>query len=102
MTSTAPQVSSLSHDTDIAHTLAVAAATAGLSDSALGGIRLSGPHVETLADAAVASATPFLRAPLLARLAEVRLLHPLHGDTHGVCPSCQSLSPCLTARAVQW
>jgi hypothetical protein len=53
--------------------------------------------VPVLADAAVTSATPFVRAPLLARLSRVRLLHPPQGED-GRCPSCAVPAPCPTAR----
>jgi hypothetical protein len=48
----------------------------------------------------VTSATPFLRAPLLARLSQVRLLHP-PAAAGGLCPSCQVPAPCPTAKEVQ-
>jgi beta-glucosidase/6-phospho-beta-glucosidase/beta-galactosidase/glycosyltransferase involved in cell wall biosynthesis len=82
---------------DPVHRAAVQAAAAGLTDAALGSARLQGPLVTTLADAAVASATPFVRAPLLARLSAVERLHPYAGDVQGVCPSCGVQSPCPTA-----
>lgn len=85
--------------TDPVHRAATRAAAAGLSDAALGSARLQGPLVTTLAEAAVASATPFLRAPLLARLSAVERLHPMSGDASGDCPSCGVPAPCSTAVA---
>jgi hypothetical protein len=52
-------------DLDRAHGRGVGAAIAGLQDPALGGSRITGHAVGKLAEAAVSSATPFLRAPLL-------------------------------------
>jgi soluble lytic murein transglycosylase-like protein len=86
----------LAVDLEQAHRHAVGAAEAGLQDAGLGPVRLSGPAVPVLADAAVTSATPFLRAPLLARLSRVRLLHPPMGRD-GRCPSCAVPAPCATA-----
>jgi hypothetical protein len=83
-------------DLEQAHGYAVGAATAGLQDAGLGPLRLAGPAVPVLADAAVTSATPFVRAPLLARLSRVRLLHPPAGR-NGQCPSCSVPAPCPTA-----
>jgi hypothetical protein len=83
-------------DLEQAHAYAVGAAEAGLQDAGLGPVRLSGPAVPVLADAAVTSATPFLRAPLLSRLSRIRLLHPPQGD-QGRCPSCSVAAPCPTA-----
>ena len=77
-----------------AHTYAVGAATAGLQDAGLGPVRLTGTAVPVLAEAAVSSATPFLRAPLLSRLSRVRLLHP---TVDGRCPTCSVPAPCPTA-----
>ncbi|WP_461475538.1 family 1 glycosylhydrolase [Microbacterium sp. HJ5] len=79
------------------HRAATRAAIAGLRDPALGSARLTGPLVEILADAAVASATPFIRGPLLARLAAVERLHPYAGDETGSCPNCRVPAPCVTA-----
>ena len=87
----------LAADLERAHGHAVGAAIAGLQDAGLGALRLTGAAVPVLADAAVSSATPFLRAPLLARLSRVRLLHPPRGD-EGRCPSCAVPAPCPTAR----
>jgi hypothetical protein len=83
-----------------AHVYGVGAASAGLQDAGLGAIRLTGTAVPLLAEAAVTSATPFLRAPLLARLSRVRLLHPPAG-TDGSCPSCAVPAPCPTAREIE-
>jgi hypothetical protein len=85
-----------------AHRSGVSAATVGLQDAGLGELRLTGPGVATLAEAAVSSATPFLRAPLLARMSAVLLLHPVRGDASGRCPTCQTEAPCQTSRAVHW
>lgn len=95
----APVLRLLGGQPDEAHRDATAAAIAGLEDPALGSARLSGPLVETLADAAVASATPFVRAPLLARLTAVERLHPAAGDERGACPTCAVPAPCPTAVA---
>jgi hypothetical protein len=89
----------LAADLEQAHRHAVGAATAGLQDAALGTSRLTGSAVPLLADAAVSSATPFLRAPLLSRLSRVQLLHPLAGS-EGQCPSCRVPAPCPTAQEV--
>ncbi|MFL6167606.1 MAG: hypothetical protein ACJ711_12450 [Ornithinibacter sp.] len=85
-----------------AHRLGVGAAVNGLQDAALGPVRLVGDAVPTLAEAAVSSATPFLRRPLLARISAVLLLHPPAGDSAGQCPTCAATAPCPTARTVQW
>jgi beta-glucosidase/6-phospho-beta-glucosidase/beta-galactosidase/glycosyltransferase involved in cell wall biosynthesis len=84
-------------DVGAVHRAAVQAAAAGLTDAALGLARLQGPLVATLADAAVASATPYVRAPLLARLAAVERLHPHSGGADGRCPACRVPAPCPTA-----
>jgi hypothetical protein len=63
-------------------------------------MRLAGRGIRTLADAAVSSATPFLRAPLLARISAVRRLHPASPDVAATCPACTVPVPCPTARAV--
>ncbi len=81
-----------------AHRQGVGAAIAGLSDAALGQNRLTGPLVSTLADAAVTSATPFLRAPLLARISRALRLHPVAGADGGLCPTYTVPAPCPTAR----
>ena len=84
-----------------AHRYGVGAAEAGLRDAGLGRARLTGPLVPVLAEAAVTSATPFLRAPLLARISAALLLHPVAGDESGACPSCSAPAPCRTAQALQ-
>ncbi len=96
------QLEGLGSALEHAHALGVGAATAGLQDAALGGLRLTGPGVPVLAQAAVSSATPFLRAPLLARMSAVQLLHPAAGSSSGSCPTCHTPAPCETSRAVQW
>jgi hypothetical protein len=89
---------SLTSELERAHRQGVSAAAAGMSDPALGTTRLAGPGVTVLADAAVSSATPFVRAPLLRRLSAVRRLHPVAGDAAGQCPACAMPAPCDTAR----
>jgi hypothetical protein len=79
----------------------VGAAIAGLSDAGLGHSRLTGPLVPVLAEAAVTSATPFLRAPLLARISRALRLHPPAGTDRGYCPTCEVPAPCATARELQ-
>ena len=98
MSTRAPQLRStpLRRDLEQAHVAAVAAARAGLGDAGLGPARLAGTAVPVLAEAAVSSATPFLRAPLLARLSQVRRLHPTDG-VDGRCPTCAVTAPCPTA-----
>src|SRR3712207_4603692 len=80
---------------------AVAAATAGICDPALGAARLTGPGVVDVATAAVSSATPFLRAPLLASIGEALLLHP-PVDDEGLerCPTCDVTAPCSSRVAL--
>ncbi len=90
----------LAHDLDEAHAKAVAAASAGLADPALGPGRLTGAGVEGLAEAAVSSATPFLRAPLISRLQAVAVLHPRPAEGDLTCPSCRVPAPCPTAVAL--
>jgi hypothetical protein len=85
-----------------AHRHAVRAATAGLQDAGLAHLRLTGPGVPALAEAAVSSATPFLRGPLLARMSTVLLLHPPGGHGGGRCSTCRTSAPCATSRAAQW
>jgi hypothetical protein len=92
--------SALVEDLERAHLSGVAAATAGMRDAALGASRLTGPGVPLLADAAVSSATPYLRAPLLARISAALLLHPTGGDEDGQCPSCAVLAPCATSQGL--
>jgi hypothetical protein len=95
------RMSGLARDYDEAHRVGVGAATAGLRDAALGRLRLVGDAVPMLADAAVSSATPFLRAPLLARISAAQLLHPFAGDDDGACPACQVPAPCRTAEVLR-
>jgi hypothetical protein len=90
-----------SKELELAHGRATAAATAGMQDPALAGVRLAGPPASALAEAAVSSATPFLRAPLLARVSAALLLHPVAGDEAGFCPTCEVVAPCPTARALR-
>ena len=94
------QPTPLAADLEQAHVYAVGAAVAGLQDAGLGAVRLTGTGVPVLAEAAVTSATPFVRAPLLSRLSRVRLLHPPRGHD-GRCPSCEVPSPCPTARELE-
>ncbi len=89
------RLTSLAADLEQAHVYGVGAASAGLQDAGLGAARLTGTAVPVLAEAAVTSATPFLRAPLLSRLHRARLLHPV---TVAECPSCGVPAPCPTAR----
>jgi len=84
-----------------AHRYGVGAAIAGLTDAGLGAGRLAGPLVPVLAEAAVSSATPFLRAPLLARISAGLRLHPVAGDTDGACPTCSVPAPCRTAEELR-
>ncbi len=91
-----------SADLENAHAAGVGAATAGLQDPGLGPLRLTGSAVATLADAAVTSATPFLRAPLLARISAALLLHPPAGGADGCCPTCAESAPCRTAAVLRW
>ena len=90
----------LTADLERAHRSGVAAASAGMRDAALGATRLTGPGVPLLADAAVSSATPYLRAPLLARISAALLLHPTSGDGDGRCPTCQVEAPCATSQGL--
>ena len=99
---TSPDPEPLGPALEEAHRHAVRAATAGLRDAALASVRLTGPGVPMLAEAAVSSATPFLRSPLLARMSSVLRLHPPGGDSHGQCSTCQVPAPCDTSRAAQW
>jgi hypothetical protein len=85
-----------------AHARGVLAAIAGLSDAALGSIRLAGSGVPRLAEAAVTSATPYLRAPILSRVSAALRLHPPGGGPEGTCPTCGTVVPCETARALAW
>jgi hypothetical protein len=95
-----PAVPALSEDLERAHGYGVGAALAGLQDPALGLLRLTGPGVPLLAEAAVTSATPFLRAPLLGRISAALLLHPAGGDDED-CPTCRTPMPCATARTLR-
>ena len=95
-------ISVLAVDLDRAHAHGVQAAIAGLQDPGLGAARLTGSAVPVLAEAAVSSATPFLRAPLLSRLSGALRLHPPAGREDGRCPSCQEPAPCRTAEELQW
>ena len=91
--------SMLAQDLEQAHRDGVGAGIAGLQDAALGRSRLRGPAVPALAEAAVSSATPFLRAPLLGRISAALLLHRA---ADGMCPTCGVLAPCPTVEALQW
>jgi hypothetical protein len=79
----------------------VGAALAGLRDVALGSLRLHGAGVPVLAEAAVTSATPFLRAPLLGRISAALLLHPPAGDDDATCPTCRTPAPCATVEVLR-
>ena len=85
-----------------AHQRAVRAAVAGLSDSGLAGLRLAGPGVGKLAEAAVTSATPYLRSPLLSKISGALRLHPPGGESGNSCPTCATAVPCATARELTW
>jgi len=87
----------LTHELESAHRRGVTAAGHGLQDAALGALRLTGAGVPILAEAAVSSATPFLRAPLLSRIFNALRIHPVQGDDHGRCPTCKVPAPCPTA-----
>lgn len=82
-----------------AHRDAVNAASEGLADAGLGERRLAGDLVRELADAAVTSATPFLRAPLLAAMHEALVLHQADGEP-ATCTTCGTEFPCETVRAL--
>ena len=89
----------LAAELEQAHVYGVGAASAGLQDAGLGPVRLTGTAVPVLAEAAVTSATPFLRAPLLSRLHRVRRLHTPVATATGadrVCPTCRVPAPCPT------
>ena len=88
----------LTHELENAHRQGVTAAGHGLQDAALGGLRLTGSGVPVLAEAAVSSATPFLRAPLLSRIFNALRIHPIQGDAEGRCPTCRVPAPCQTAQ----
>jgi hypothetical protein len=85
-----------------AHRRAVSAASTGLQDTHLGGLRLTGTGVPVLAETAVTSATPYLRAPLLGRMSAALLLHPPGGETDDQCPTCGTAVPCATAQVLSW
>ncbi len=85
----------LGEELEGAHPHAVRAAFEGLRDAGLGPMRLTGPAVPVLAESAVTSATPFLRAPLLARIRAAVLLHT-PPDGSGPCPACGTPYPCAT------
>lgn len=90
----------LAHDAD-AHRQAVAAAIAGMRDPALGGARLTGAGVSAVAEAAVSSATPFVRAPLLAAIAEALRFHPAVDESGARrCSTCAVAAPCASRRAL--
>jgi hypothetical protein len=89
-------------DLEQAHHSGVGAAVAGLQDAGLGAARLTGPGVRTLAEAAVSSATPYLRAPLLGRMSAALLLHPPAGEEDGACGTCGTPAPCATAAVLRW
>lgn len=97
-----PAVSTLSEELEQAHRYGVGAAVAGLGDVGLGALRLTGSAVPVLADAAVTSATPFLRAPLLGRISAALLLHPPAGDDDdATCPTCRTPAPCSTVEVLR-
>jgi hypothetical protein len=85
-----------------AHTRGVQAAISGMSDAALGSLRLAGTGVPRLAEAAVTSATPYLRAPILSRVSAALRLHPPGGESDDSCPTCGTVVPCETAQALTW
>jgi hypothetical protein len=88
----------LTGELEHAHRKGVTAAGHGLRDAALGELRLTGPGVAVLAEAAVSSATPFLRAPLLSRIFNALRMHPIAGNDDGACPTCKVPAPCQTAQ----
>lgn len=91
-------IDSLTRELESAHRQAVTAAGHGMRDAALGTVRLTGTGVPLLAEAAVSSATPFLRAPLLSRIFNALRMHPVAGDEAGRCVTCGVPAPCPTAR----
>jgi hypothetical protein len=91
-------LTALTDELEFAHRQGVTAAGHGLQDAALGALRLTGTGVSVLAEAAVSSATPFLRAPLLSRIFNALRIHPVQGDDDGHCPTCQVPAPCATAQ----
>ena len=90
--------STLAQDLEQAHRDGVGAGMAGLQDPSLGARRLCGPAVPALAEAAISSATPFLRAPLLGRISAALLLH---SAPDGWCPTCVVAAPCPTVQALR-
>jgi hypothetical protein len=100
-TTDAPVLSALTLELEEAHRRGVQAAVAGLCDTSLGEAQLAGTTAPLLAEAAVSSATPYLRAPLLGRLSAVSLLHGAGMETGTICPSCGQVSPCQTQAAIQ-
>ena len=94
-------ITALAMELDHAHDNGVQAAVAGLQDPGLGAARLTGSAVPTLAEAAISSATPFLRAPLLSRLSGAMRLHPPAVGAYRRCPTCQEPTPCRTAKELQ-
>jgi hypothetical protein len=90
----------LTADLEQAHHRAVLAAVAGLSDFALGPLRLGGNGVPVLAEAAISSATPFLRAPLLARISAALRLHGASAEPGETCAVCGTPAPCATSRVL--
>lgn len=88
----------LTSELESAHQQGVIAAGHGMQDAALGALRLTGDGVPILAEAAVSSATPFLRAPLLSRIFNALRIHPITGDVDGRCPTCAVPAPCETAQ----
>ena len=92
------RLTQLAIELEQAHGEGVAAASAGLQDPGLGAARLTGTAVPLLAEAAVSSVTPFLRAPLLSRLHRARRLHT--GAAGAPCPTCGVPVPCPTAEAL--
>jgi hypothetical protein len=102
MTARTVTPTALARELEQAHVYGVGAAVAGLQDAALGSLRLSGSGVARLADAAVTSATPFVRAPLHGRISAALLLHPPAGDEDGRCRTCGAAAPCETAQVLKW
>ena len=98
MTTVQTTPTTLTGELETAHRQGVIAAGHGLHDAALGALRLLRPGVGVLAEAAVSSATPFLRAPLLSRIFNALRIHPMQGDEDGHCPTCRVPAPCLTAQ----
>jgi glycosyltransferase involved in cell wall biosynthesis len=100
----APGSTGMLADLAEAHRLSVRAATEGVQDPSLGSRRLGGDAVPAVAEAAVVSATPYLRAPLLTRMSAATRLHPQSVGSDGqpaLCPTCLVPVPCPTAQALQ-